>query len=105
MIMSTVDPETLIESLTREELVLMPLAEYQALLAQLEALQEVSDQFQAELTQSVEIDTSRLKYVSNSVAALHPVSLEGIWGSTVVDEEDFRSARRSLYKAVYDQEL
>jgi hypothetical protein len=105
MIMSTVDPETLIESLAKEEVVLMPLAEYQALLAELEALQEVRDQLQTELMQSVEIDTSRLKYISDSVAGSRPVSLQGIWEGTVVDEEDFGSARRSLYKAIYDREL
>jgi hypothetical protein len=105
MIMSTVDPETLIESLAKEEVVLMPLAEYQALLAELEALQEVRDQLQTELMQSVEIDTSRLKYISDSVAGSRPVSLQGIWEGTVVDEEDFVSARRSLYKAINDQEL
>jgi hypothetical protein len=105
MIMSTVDPKSLIESLAREELVLVPLTEYQALLAELEALQEVRDQLQAELMQSAEIDTARLKYITDNVAASHPVSLQGIWGSTVVDEEDIKAARRSLYKAIYAQEL
>ena len=102
MIMSTLDPKLLVESLEKEELVLLPLADYQALLAQVDELQEVRNQLQAELTG---LGTLRLRQIADSQAALRPVSLEGIWSSIVVDEEDFESARRSLFKPIYDQEL
>jgi hypothetical protein len=102
MIMSTLDPKTLVESLEKEELVLMPLAEYQALLARLEELQDARDQLQAEL---IELGTIRLRQITDQQASLNPVSLEGIWRSIVVDDEDFEAARRSLFKPIHDEEL
>jgi hypothetical protein len=67
MIVSTLDPKTLVESLEKEEQVLIPLADYQP--------------------------------------ALNPVSLEGIWDSIVVDDEDIEAAHRSLFKPIHDPEL
>ena len=41
MVLSTIEPQLLLESLSKEKIVLIPLAEYQALLAKLEELEDI----------------------------------------------------------------
>ncbi len=48
MIVSTVDPQLLVQNLSKEKVVLMPLAEYQSLLDRLEELQDIQTMLQAE---------------------------------------------------------
>jgi len=48
MVVSTIDPQVLLANLNREKIVLMPLAEYQALLDRLEELEDIRDMLQAE---------------------------------------------------------
>ena len=48
MVISAVDPQVLLEILGREKVVLMPYSEYEALMSQLEDLEDVRDMLEAE---------------------------------------------------------
>jgi PHD/YefM family antitoxin component YafN of YafNO toxin-antitoxin module len=49
MVVSTIDPRALLESLGEKKMVLMPLDEYQALMLRIEELEDIRDMLQAEV--------------------------------------------------------
>jgi cell division septum initiation protein DivIVA len=49
MVVSTIDPQALLESLGEKKVVLMPLDEYQALMRKIEELEDIRDMLQAEV--------------------------------------------------------
>ena len=49
MVVSAIDPQTLLESLGEKKMVLMPLDEYQALMRRIEELEDIRDMLQAEV--------------------------------------------------------
>jgi hypothetical protein len=49
MVVSTIDPQALLESLGEKKMVLMPLDEYQALMRKVAELEDIRDMLQAEV--------------------------------------------------------
>ena len=107
MVVSTVDPHLLVESLGKEKVVLMPLSEYQALVDRLKELENIQAMFRAKIEHRVErvLRPYQPPVALDSRAALRPVSLKGVWGPVAVDEDDFAAARRSLFKPLHDESL
>jgi hypothetical protein len=98
VVVSTIEPEQLVESL-QEKVVLIPLSEYQALLDRLKELESSAALLQVKIEPQTK---HKLAAITDSQAALDPVALKGIWGDVVVDEDDFAAASRSLFKPLYE---
>jgi hypothetical protein len=89
VVVSTIEPEQLVESLGKEKVVLIPLSEYQALLDRLKELENNTALLQAKIEHQVK---HKLATIADSQAALAPVTLKGAWGPVVVDGDSFSAA-------------
>jgi len=68
MVVSTIDPQSLLESLGEKKMVLMPLDEYQALMRKIEELEDIHDMLQAEVEYRSRVGRSFREFLAENEA-------------------------------------